>query len=225
MKVSIQLFAGLAEAIGSGTLELDWGAERNLGEMRNFLMEKYPDAAPLIRQSFFSVNHEYADDKELIEEGDELALIPPVSGGEEDYFLITEEPVSIEQVISKVVHPDAGAVNSFIGTVRELTKGKKTLYLEYEAYVPMALRKMKQIGDEIKKKWPDAKVAITHRIGHLEISDVAVVIAVSTPHRHDSFEACRYAIERIKEMVPIWKKEFWEDGESWVGNQQGTISY
>ncbi|WP_017726801.1 molybdenum cofactor biosynthesis protein MoaE [Halalkalibacterium ligniniphilum] len=140
-------------------------------------------------------------------------------------FEITSEPISIEGIVEKVVHPHAGAINTFIGTVRELTKGKRTLYLAYEAYEPMAVKKLAQIGDEIKKKWPEARVAITHRIGHLDISDIAVVIAVSTPHRADSYEASRYAIERIKEIVPIWKKEHWEDGETWVGDQLEQTRY
>ena len=143
----------------------------------------------------------------------------------EQLFLLTHDPISIEQVINKVVRREAGAINTFIGTVRELTRGKKTLYLEYEAYQSMAEKKLAQIGSEIKEKWPDALVAITHRIGRLEISDIAVVIAVSTPHRAHSFEASRYAIERIKEIVPIWKKEHWEDGEKWIGDQLENKAY
>jgi molybdopterin synthase catalytic subunit len=140
-------------------------------------------------------------------------------------FEITNEPISIEAVIAHVVHPHAGAINTFIGTVRELTKGKKTLYLEYQAYISMAEKKLEQIGEEINKEWPGTRVAIAHRIGRLDITDVAVVIAVSTAHRADSYAASRYAIERIKEIVPIWKKEHWEDGESWIGDQKETISY
>jgi molybdopterin synthase catalytic subunit len=141
------------------------------------------------------------------------------------HFMVTDQPISIEDVVTRVVHPHAGAINSFIGTVRELTKGKKTVYLEYEAYVAMAEKKLTQIGEEIEKQWPDARTAITHRIGRLEISDVAVVIAVSTPHRADSYAASRYAIERIKEIVPIWKKEHWGDGESWIGDQKEMVAY
>lgn len=134
-------------------------------------------------------------------------------------FEITESSISPEEVIHKVIHRNAGAISTFIGTVREMTKGKRTLFLEYEAYKPMAVKQLSQIGEEITLKWPNAVVAITHRVGRLEISDIAVVIAVSTPHRNDAFEASRYAIERIKEIVPIWKKEQWEDGESWIGDQ------
>jgi molybdopterin synthase catalytic subunit len=140
-------------------------------------------------------------------------------------YEISKEPINIQAVIDKVVEREAGAITTFIGTVRELTHGKKTLFLIYEAYEAMAVKKLAQIGAEIEERWPGAKAAITHRVGRLEITDVAVVIAVSTPHRADSFEASRYAIERIKEIVPIWKKEHWEDGEEWIGNQLETVAY
>ncbi|GIN57147.1 molybdopterin converting factor, subunit 2 [Lederbergia ruris] len=138
---------------------------------------------------------------------------------------ITRDPIRIEEIYQKVVRREAGAITTFIGTVREITHGRKTLYLEYEAYEGMALKKLEQIAFEMKERWPGVEVAISHRIGRLEISDIAVVIAVSSPHRLAAYEANRYAIERIKEMVPIWKKEHWEDGEAWIGNQQGTKEY
>lgn len=140
-------------------------------------------------------------------------------------YEITNQPINIQSVIDKVIRREAGAVTTFIGTVREFTKGKKTLYLIYEAYESMAEKKLEQIGKEIEARWEGAKVAITHRVGRLEISDVAVVIAVSTPHRKDAYEANRYAIERIKEMVPIWKKEHWENGEKWIGDQLEKVAY
>lgn len=140
-------------------------------------------------------------------------------------FWITSEPIQINDCIEKVVRPEAGAVSTFIGIAREFTRGKRTLFLEYDAYVSMAEKQLTRIGDEIKQTWPDAEVAIAHRIGRLEISDIAVAIAVSTPHRDEAFKASRYAIERIKEIVPIWKKEYWEDGSKWIGNQKETISY
>ena len=140
-------------------------------------------------------------------------------------FEIVETPIPVESVMNKVVHPNCGAINLFVGTVRELTKGKKTMYLEYAAYKEMAEKQLAQIGDEITERCPDALVAITHRIGRLDISDIAVVIAVATPHRADSYEYSRYAIERIKEIVPIWKKEHWEDGEEWIGDQKETNAY
>ncbi|UFT98310.1 molybdenum cofactor biosynthesis protein MoaE [Radiobacillus kanasensis] len=140
-------------------------------------------------------------------------------------FEIVEAPIDVQQVIDKVSSREAGAITTFIGTVREWTKGKRTVYLEYQAYVPMAEKKLAQIGTEIEEKWDKAKVAISHRIGHLDISDIAVVIAVSSPHRKAAYEANEYAIERIKEMVPIWKKENWDNGESWIGDQRENTSY
>jgi molybdopterin synthase catalytic subunit len=140
-------------------------------------------------------------------------------------FEIIDHQIDVQLVINKVIERNAGAINTFIGTVREITNGKKTLYLEYEAYASMAEKKLSQIGEEIEKQWPEALTAITHRVGRLGITDIAVVIAVSTPHRAASYEASRYAIERIKEIVPIWKKEHWEDGEQWIGDQKEKTSY
>lgn len=134
-------------------------------------------------------------------------------------FIVTEEPLTADPYMAYVTHPEAGAVTVFAGTVREWTNGKRTMYLKYEAYVPMAEKKLAEIGAEINEKWSGTRVAIAHRIGELAISDIAVIIAVSSPHRRAAYEANEYAIERIKEMVPIWKKEMWEDGEEWIGSQ------
>ncbi|MFC4620094.1 molybdenum cofactor biosynthesis protein MoaE [Camelliibacillus cellulosilyticus] len=142
-----------------------------------------------------------------------------------DLFNIVEHPIVVDEVINKVVDRNAGAITTFVGTVREMTGAKRTVYLKYEAYVPMAEKQLAIIGDDIATRWPGAKVAITHRIGELQISDIAVAIAVSTPHRAEAFAACRYAIERIKEIVPIWKKEHWSDGEKWVGDQKEAQPY
>ncbi|UPM55572.1 molybdenum cofactor biosynthesis protein MoaE [Gottfriedia acidiceleris] len=144
---------------------------------------------------------------------------------EQKLFNIVDTPINVEEVSDKVKSRNAGAITVFIGTVRELTKGKKTLSLEYQAYESMAVKKLAQIGDEINEKWPEAIVAITHRVGRLEISDIAVVIAVSSPHRKVAYEANEYAIERIKQIVPIWKKEFWEDGTMWIGDQLENTPY
>lgn len=143
----------------------------------------------------------------------------------QEYFEITKNPISADEVTDKVARREAGAITAFIGTVREFTKGKRTLHLEYQAYEPMAVKMLEQIGDEIIERWPDAITAITHRIGKLEISDIAVVIAVSSPHRKTAYEANEYAIERIKQIVPIWKKEHWEDGTMWIGDQLEQTPY
>ncbi|AZS13389.1 molybdenum cofactor biosynthesis protein MoaE [Paenibacillus lutimineralis] len=135
-------------------------------------------------------------------------------------YEIVEQPIEVQLYIDYVLHPGAGAVTVFTGHVREWTQGVKTLFLAYEAYVPMAEKMLARVGEEIEEKWPGTRVAIAHRIGELQISDIAVVIAVSSPHRKAAYEANEYAIERIKEIVPIWKKEIWENGEEWIGDQR-----
>ncbi len=142
-----------------------------------------------------------------------------------ELFEVKSEPLSIVEVTKKVERREAGAITTFIGTVRELTNGKRTLYLEYQAYETMAVKMLAQIGKESEEKWPEIKMAISHRIGRLEISEIAVIIAVSSPHRKVAYEANEYAIERIKDIVPIWKKEHWESGEEWIGNQKETVPY
>ncbi len=134
-------------------------------------------------------------------------------------FEIVQDPIEVQKYADYVLHEGAGAVTVFSGHVREWTNGIRTLSLAYEAYGPMAEKKLAEIGREIEMKWPGTRVAIAHRIGQLEISDIAVVIAISSPHRKNAYEANEYAIERIKQIVPIWKKEIWENGEVWVGNQ------
>ncbi len=134
-------------------------------------------------------------------------------------FAIVEQPIDTEWYRKMVHHPHAGAVLLFTGHVREWTNDKRTIYLTYEAYIPMAEKKLAEIGAEITEKWPDTTIAIAHRIGKLAISDIAVVVAVSAPHRKSAYEANEYAMKRVKEVVPIWKKEKWEDGEEWIGHQ------
>ncbi|RAL26090.1 molybdenum cofactor biosynthesis protein MoaE [Thermoflavimicrobium daqui] len=131
-------------------------------------------------------------------------------------YAIIKEPIDVGKVISSVLDPNCGGICTFMGTIRELTQGKKTLYLEYEAYEEMAEKMLQQIGNEVLEQFDCSHVSIVHRIGRLDIGEVAVVIAVSAPHRQAAFEGCRYAIEKLKEIVPIWKKEFGDDGSYWV---------
>jgi molybdopterin synthase catalytic subunit len=138
-----------------------------------------------------------------------------------EMYEITEHLINANQVSAKVIASEQGATLAFIGTTREWTRGQRTVLLEYEAYVPMALKAMAQIGDEIAERWPGARCAITHRIGSVPIAEASVVIAVSAPHRDMCYEASRHAIERLKQIVPIWKKEVWEDGTEWKGAQTG----
>ncbi|MGR5904167.1 molybdenum cofactor biosynthesis protein MoaE [Bacillus cereus] len=141
------------------------------------------------------------------------------------YYEVIDTPISIEEVTNKVIRRECGAVTTFVGTVREFTKGRRTLHLEYVAYKTMAEKQLERIGTEVGERWYRTFVAITHRIGTLQISDLAVVVAVSTLHRKAAYEANEYIMERIKQIVPIWKKEFWEDGESWIGDQLENVAY
>ncbi|MGG3455971.1 molybdenum cofactor biosynthesis protein [Paenibacillus rhizolycopersici] len=235
MNIQIALFAGLADRIGTSSLNFAYShPERPLtaASLKEALAETYPSAANLISASFVAVNQEYAAGDTPITEADEVALIPPVSGGEPtselasdgadaDLFIITDEPLSVEEITAKVIAPDHGAALTFTGTTREWTQGQRTVHLEYEAYVPMALTKLRQIGVEIAERWPGTRCAISHRIGHVDIAEISVVIAISAPHRAGCYEASRYAIERLKQIVPIWKKEIWEDGSEWKGHGLG----
>ncbi|WP_025117335.1 molybdenum cofactor biosynthesis protein MoaE [Lysinibacillus fusiformis] len=140
-------------------------------------------------------------------------------------FEIIDKPIDVEEIRHKVLNRNAGAITLFIGTVREITQGKKTLYLEYQAYPAMAIKMFEQIAQELKQQWPEAEIAITHRVGRLDITDIAVVIAVSSPHRKIAYLANEFAIDRIKQIVPIWKKEHWEDGTQWMGDQLENVPY
>ena len=135
-------------------------------------------------------------------------------------FEVVPSELDINKYHKMTVNEHQGAVCTFTGHVREWTKGTRTVHLEYEAYIPMAEKMFAQIGDEITERWPGVITAIGHRIGKLEISDIAVVIVTSSPHRTDSYRANEYAVERLKEIVPIWKKEIWEDGEEWIGDSR-----
>ncbi|HBV23728.1 molybdenum cofactor biosynthesis protein MoaE [Jeotgalicoccus sp. WY2] len=135
-------------------------------------------------------------------------------------FEVVSEELDINKYHKLTVNEHQGAVCTFTGHVREWTKGTRTVHLEYEAYIPMAEKMLAQIGDEIAERWPGVITAIGHRIGKLEISDIAVVIVTSSPHRTDSYRANEYAVERLKEIVPIWKKEIWEDGQEWIGDSR-----
>lgn len=222
--VTIRLFAAAADAVGQRQLQGEW-AGLTPPQLMERLVEQYPKLARLAPSLAIAVNREYADAERILQAGDEVALIPPVSGGsgeaEKPLFEVTEEPLSADEIASRVTNPHSGATLVFVGTVREWTKGKRTILLDYEAYPEMAVEQMKVIDREISERWPGTKTAIVHRVGRLDIKEASVIIAVATPHRADSFEACRHAIERLKQIVPIWKKEVWADGEEWVGSQLG----
>lgn len=229
----LQLFAGLAQRFNSEQLKVELDEQQlTCGELKQALQERYPEHALLLKSCYVAANQAYCKDDQLIAAADELALLPPVSGGQtsnepetalshEPKFVITDQPINVEAIMNKVITPVCGATLLFVGTTREFTEGLRTVYLHYEAYEPMAVKTMQQIGDEIAERWQDAKVAITHRVGKVDLAEISVVIAVAAARRADCYEASRYAIERLKQIVPIWKKEIWEDGSEWKGHQLG----
>lgn len=230
----IALFAGLAERLRMRELALEYEeTELPIREIKRRLASLHPEAAELIGASFMARNQEFAADDVIVSNRDELALLPPVSGGSghaadsvspgtAGRYAVVADPLDAQRVSALVAHPDHGAILVFIGTTREWTNGKRTATLEYEAYEPMAVASLREIGEEIGRRWPGSLCAIHHRIGTVGIGEASVVIAVSSPHRHAGYEASRYAIERLKKSVPIWKKEVYEDGSEWVGQPDGT---
>ncbi len=189
------------------------------------ILSAYPELRRFGRSLLFAVNQEYAQDTDVeVKDGDELAVFPPVSGGhgvvEEkgslDFFELTTEPIDVGLVARRVVPTACGATVTLDGYVREWTKGRRTLYLVYEAYAPMAQRELERLGRTAHQRFDITHIGIVHRTGRLEIGETSVVISVSAPHRRAAFEACEWAILELKRTVPIWKKEFYEDGEVWV---------
>lgn len=225
MHITIRLFAGLAEVMGASSLPFHAAEETALtaGRLKELLAASYPDAASQIRVSLIAVDREYAPDDLLIPEGAEVALIPPVSGGEappqegssaDGLYRICGNPLDPGEILGRVLDVNHGASLVFVGTTREMTGDERTVALEYEAYVPMALSKLEEIGAEVRDRW-NARCAIDHRTGRVGLMEASVVIAVSAPHRNDCYEASRYAIEELKRMVPIWKKDIGDESQEW----------
>ena len=241
--VKVLFFGAARDAVGHG--EVDFVLKRTSTAANAFdkVLEEYPDLRRFGRSLLFAVNQEYAAADCEVHDGDELAVFPPVSGGataeppnrEEtearetgtagaspastsprDFFELTTQPIDVGAVARRVVLPECGATVTLDGYAREWTRGRRTLYLLYEAYAPMAQSELKRLSHEVHERFDVAHVGIVHRTGRLEIGETSVVIAVSAPHRRAAFEACEWAIRELKRTVPIWKKEIFEDGEVWV---------
>jgi len=221
IKITIKLFARFREIAGTDQLIHTLTEDDTLETLLNALHQNHPDLPLNPERTILSVNQEFAKPDYVLHDGDEVAIFPPVSGGSDSQspkFRLTYDPISTDEVIKLVAHPQTGAVTTFTGIVRNISDGKAVSSLDYEAYPEMAIAKMKEVAEEAYEKWADiVDIAIVQRIGHLEVGDVAIAIAVSSPHRYQGcFEACQYAINRLKEIVPIWKKETGPDGAEWV---------
>lgn len=216
MKIRVLFFGAARDAVDANELELSVDAPATVASAFRKLVESFPTLERFGRSLLFAVNQEYATRDTLLNENDELAVFPPVSGGNHDFFELTTETIDVGAVARRVVLPECGATVTLDGYAREWTKGKRTLYLVYEAYEPMALTEMQRLGVEAHKQFEIAHIGIVHRTGRVDIGETSVVIAVSAPHRHAAFQACEWAIKELKRTVPIWKKEIYADGEEWV---------
>jgi molybdopterin synthase catalytic subunit/molybdopterin converting factor small subunit len=207
VRVTVRLFAGLRERAGTPRLELD-DVER-VGDVWPRLGLGDEPAGLL-----YAVNRAYVERDRALADGDEVAVIPPVSGGA---LVLSAEPLEVAAVVGEAVSDDAGAVASFVGTVRRHSRGRDVVRLEYEAYEEMAEEMLARLAADLKAKHSLCEVAIHHRVGVVEIGEASVVIAVSAPHRAAALDACREAIDTLKETIPLWKKELYADGEEWIG--------
>ncbi|WP_379136102.1 molybdenum cofactor biosynthesis protein MoaE [Paenibacillus sp. sgz500958] len=231
MHITIRLFAGLAEVIGTSSLPFH-AAESPLtaGKLKEILSAAYPDASSQIAVSLVAIDREYAPEDTIILENAEVALIPPVSGGESEtlnvstpdgLYIITDKTLEPQELLDKVLDNGHGASLVFIGTTREMTGDQRTTALYYEAYIPMALSKLQEIGNAVQHRW-NARCAIAHRLGLVGLKEASVVIAVSSPHRETCYEASRFAIEKLKQIVPIWKKEINDDVQYWKDSDSNS---
>jgi len=231
IQVRVLFFGSARDAAGHNEVNLTLTTPINAAQAFSQVLSTYPELQRFGRSLLFAVNQEYAPLELMVNDGDELAVFPPVSGGSEsaqastgneDFFEITTEPIEVGEVARRVIPRACGATVTLDGYAREWTRGRRTLYLVYEAYTPMALRELRRLGVEAHERFEIAHIGIVHRTGRLEIGETSVVISVSAPHRRAAFEACEWAIRELKRTVPIWKKEVFEDGEIWVEGEGST---
>lgn len=215
MQVTVKLFGSIREAAGAEELAVTIPEGSTGADLRRLLARDHPGFEEMADRLRISVNYEIVSESAGLSEGDEVAFLPPVSGGSGSCTLSTE-PLDVGSVLSRVIGPDIGGLVSFVGTVRGTSRGHSIRHLEYEAYPEMAEREMERIARAAAERWPGTRVAVAHRRGRLEVGEIAVVVVAGAPHRGDAFAAARYTIDTLKERVPIWKKEVTTDGEYWV---------
>jgi molybdopterin synthase catalytic subunit len=220
----VRLFARYREAAGRERLDIELPEDGTVESAWSAVVASHPQLTEYRPYTLFAVGQDYVSPEHRLRSDDELCLFPPVSGGSVvgDLYEVVERPLSADALAAAVDDPGAGGIAIFSGVVRNETGGRPVKFLEYEAHAPMAAAKMREIGKAVRGRWPSVKrVAMQHRIGRLEIGESSVLIAVSAAHRQEAFEACKYAIDTLKQIVPVWKKEHFEDGEVWVGLQGG----
>jgi molybdopterin converting factor subunit 1 len=222
-RMTLKLFATLRERAGAAEFVREFSDGATVAEMWEALKREFPALGGHRDSVGFAVNQEYVDGGFRPRAGDEVAFIPPVSGGADPRWVgpitIAREPIDVAALEHAAGDPAAGAIVTFAGITRRENAGRNVIRLEYEAYEAMALSEMRKIAREAGERWPIVRIAVAHRIGVVEIGETSVAIAVAAAHRGEAFEACRFAIDRLKEIVPIWKKEYFEGGEMWIGCQ------
>lgn len=218
IRITLRLFGSLRESVGESSRVVELAAGSRVADLRAWLAGRSPLVEKLGHRLAASVNLEIADAERVLRDGDEVAFLPPVAGGDGTVrrCTISDRALDEAEVAARVEGPDAGGVVSFIGRVRDHARGHSIEHLVYEAYPEMAEREMEKIVDEAAASWPGTRVAIAHRIGRLEIGDAAVVVVAASAHRDEAFQACRFAIDTLKVRVPIWKREVATDGAYWV---------
>jgi molybdopterin synthase catalytic subunit len=236
VRIRVRLFARFREATGRERLEVDLPDGGTVDSAWAAVVHRHPELKQYRAYTLFAVDHDYVSPDHPLKSEDELCLFPPVSGGSTrasgaqatpapehaDTYCVVEQPLSPDAAAAAVDDPAAGGIVIFSGVVRNETQGRPVKFLEYEAHAPMAEAKLREIGQTLRARWPGVKrVAMWHRVGRLEIGEASVLIGVSAAHRQDAFEACKFAIDTLKQTVPVWKKEHFEDGEVWVGLQGG----
>lgn len=227
IKITILFFGAYREMAGIDKLECEIVAPAEVAHAFTKITQQIPALSNFERHALFAVNEEYARRNHSLHDGDTLAIFPPVSGGESgtDIFEITREPIDKVGLERRLLTSATGAIVTFDGVVRNQTLGREVVKLQYEAYVPMALKEIRRIGMKTREHWPEIeRIGIIHRFGELKISESSVVIVIAAPHRDAAFEACRFAIDQIKQTVPIWKKELFANGEEWVEGQSPSTS-
>lgn len=223
MRVTVLTFGMLRDLPGQIPDSIDLPSGATVADLLAHCRKCRSESADLWSSVAVAVNREYAPATHALSDGDEVALLPPVSGGSGDHaspatshVALTTDPISAASIAEPLKHGEDGAVVVFDGIVRNHTRGRRTLYLFYEAYPEMALARMKQLASEALQSYPIRDVAIVHRLGRLEVGETSVIIAVASAHRAAAFDACRWLIDTLKQTVPIWKKEFFEDGAVWA---------
>ena len=221
MKVKLLFFANLKNIISKSKLDLTLPDGANVLQLREILLGSYPQLKEVLPNVIVSINQEFAFDEDLIPEGAEIAFFPPVSGGSDTRVAISEDPIDINSLLSEATRNTTGAAAIFTGIIRgETTRGKPftTIGLEYESYIPMAEAKLNQIADEIRKTWDQIEtIILIQRIGYMDSGTPTVVVICTSSHRDSGiFEAAKYGIDRIKQIVPVWKKEIGPDGDVWI---------